>query len=211
MTETMFHAMMWPVVALFSIVAALLILRPAWMRLLDRTIKAGREGVVFSSTQEQDKKDVSLTTKPTLQAADVMNRPISASVIEQENRIKTQISSLHDDSERIKVLSRMSADILVELDFRQIAYMVFGSQLDLLVGLAGAHGLPYPSAAEKIFHQAQLAYPTIHGNRSVVEWLNYLTVKNLIVIQNDKMDLTQYGADFLKFLVDARLAYPRNS
>jgi hypothetical protein len=107
------------------------------------------------------------------------------------------------------LFSRIAASSRVEMEFNNIAHIIFGSQLDLIVQLVGTpSGLPV-NRAESIFKQAQEKYPDLHSSRNLDDWLKFLISNNLIAVQYDKIDITQYGSDFLKYLVDARLAYQR--
>src|SRR5690606_166533 len=95
-------ALIWPVVvcilAIVIGIAALLVLRPALMRLIDRMSKVGRDGAVFERPQEGAK------AQPVLSFDEVMRWPVSVSVLEREKNISTQLDtfSLRSDEEKIK-------------------------------------------------------------------------------------------------------------
>jgi len=95
------------------------------------------------------------------------------------------------------------------LEFNDIANKIFGSQLNILIHLSGTHNGITLNQAESIFNQAKIEFPELHGNREFEGWLMYLQANNLIASFENKIDITQFGADFLKYLVDARMAYNR--
>ncbi|MCZ8076013.1 MAG: hypothetical protein O9341_17985, partial [Paucibacter sp.] len=79
-----------------------------------------------------------------------------------------------------------------------------------LVQLSGTQqGLP-KQVAMSSYTDAKLAFPEIYATRSFEQWIGYLVNINLVRIDGDSYDITQHGSDFLKYLVDARLAHDRN-
>lgn len=200
----------WPLAIVIISIIAFCVFRPAFTRLIDRTAKAGKDGLTFERAQEGG--NVNPPAIPLLSFDDLMNQPISASVLDRERYIKTKLQDfdLKSDTEKIDILIRAFAGSRLEIEFNKIAYIIFGSQLNLLVHLSStAQGIPLDHAAI-IFKQAQEKYPEIHANRLLNDWLSYLISQSLIVQTNEKIEITQYGIDFLKHLVDARLTYERN-
>lgn len=204
----MLDALIWPGVVVICVIAAFLIFRPAWMVLIGKISKAGKDGIAFEGSQERrnDSSPIQLSFP------ELMKMPISATVLERERNIKSQLHDLNlqNDSEKIEALIRVTATTVIETEFTNIAHTIFGSQVDLLIQLAGTPQGSTLRRAEEIFKQAQELHPDIHNDRTFDIWLKYLLSNNLITIENDKIDITRVGGDFLKFLVDARLAYPRN-
>lgn len=203
-------ALIWPGVVVICVIAAFLIFRPAFITLIKRISKAGKDGVTFTEEGSQERKSGNRTPDQ-LSFPELMKMPISATVLERERNIKEQLHdfNLQNDSEKIEALIRVAAMARIETEFTSIAHAIFGSQVDFMVQLAGTSNGSTLSQAETIFKQAQELFPEIHTERDLDTWLKYLLSNNLIAIENNKIDLTRIGADFLKFLVDARLAYQR--
>jgi len=203
-------ALIWPAAAVICIIIlgtlALFLLRPALLRLVDRTKKVGKDGLTFERPQEGGKPET-----PLLSFDELMKLPITASVLDREKSIKTNLQTfnLKDDIEKIEVLTRALANSRVEIEFNNISYVIFGSQINLLIRLAGTTQGISLAQAETIFKQAQDNFPALHETRTLNEWLNYLIANKLVIRSDEKIDITQYGTDFLKHLVDARLAYER--
>ena len=196
----------WPITGLILGLVAIFAFRTSPMRLIDRTTKVGREGAAFERPQSGGER---LSNQ--LSLVEVMSHPISASTPEREQTIKQHVTSsnLKTEHEQIVVLIRALALSRVETEFTRIASQIFGSQVSFLLQLAGtAQGLP-GTHAETIFHHAPQEFPALHSERPYQEWLRYLQVYNLVRLDGDHIDITQYGADFLKHLVDARLTYSR--
>lgn len=177
------------------------------MKLLNRTSKVGKDGVTFESSQERGSDSISIQ----LPFSELMRIPISATVLERERNIKEQFNSFkfQNENEKIEALMRLTAIARIECEFTNIAHTIYGSQVELLINLVGTPQGSTISNADVIFKQAKELFPEIHSERDLDTWIKYLISNNLLKIENNKIDITQVGADFLKFLVDARLAYPR--
>jgi len=200
-------SLIWPLVVVIISIAAIIILRPAFMHLVDRISKAGKNGITFERPQEGESPQ-----QPVFSFVDLMKLPITASVLEREKAIEKNFQSfdLKDETEKVSALIRALAFSRIEAEFNNISHVIFGSQLNLLVQLSGTPHCLTLLQVESLFKLAQNNYPAIHANRTLNDWLNYLLVTNLITQSNDVIDITQYGKDFLKYLVDARLAYERH-
>ncbi|MDL1860730.1 hypothetical protein FBR04_06835 [Betaproteobacteria bacterium PRO7] len=141
-----------------------------------------------------------------------MRQPISATVLEREKLIAGRIAALHlkTDAECIALLKRAVASVNIDLEYTRIAHIIFGSQLNFLVQLAGTRsGLPKTSA-QAAYSSAATQFPELYRERSFEDWLGYLLASGLVKVEGEQIDITQYGSDFLKYLVDARLAYDRH-
>jgi hypothetical protein len=197
----------WPVTIAIAVtivgVAALFVLRPALLRLFDRMKRVGKDGAVF----EQD----SVQTSAVLTYEDIMSGPTSASVLDREKLIHDKYRKIKatSDEERVKAVIRAFAMNRLEMEFNDIGHLIFGSQLRLLVGLTSAVRSTPVSDAKKIYNEAVPQFPEIYKGRSFDIWLSYLKDSGLVRVNNDQIDITQYGSDFLKHLVDKRRTYDR--
>lgn len=187
-------------------VIALVIFYKPIARLLDRISGASKDGITFERPQE-----VGEVKPPLLSFIEIMKEPVSASVLEREKTVQSQLQafSLKNEDEKISVLARTLATTRVALEFNNIANSIFGSQITLLVQLSGTHSGITKNQAEVIFEQAKTQFPELHGDRKLDDWLVYLRSSNLINSTENKIDITQFGTDFLKHLVDSRMAYNR--
>lgn len=193
------------VAGVVTVIALVMFYKPI-ARLIDRISGASKDGITFERPQEIG--DV----KPALLSfTDLMEEPVSASILEREKTIKIQLQSfnLKNEEEKISTLSRALATTRVTLEFNNIAHAIFGSQVTLLVLLSGTHNGITQNQAETIFEQAKTAFPELHSGKKFDDWLMYLHSNNLITSTETKIDITQFGTDFLKHLVDSRMAYNR--
>jgi len=174
-------SLIWPAVAIICIIIlgslALFLLRPALLRLVDRTKKVGKDGLTFERPQEVGKPET-----PLLAFDELMKLPITASILDREKNIKAQLQTfnLKSDSERIDVLIRTLSFSRLEVEFNNISNTIFGSQNNLLVRLSGT-SQPLPlTQAQAMFDQAKETFSAIHENRTLNDWLSYLITHNLI-------------------------------
>ncbi|MCV2420314.1 hypothetical protein [Paucibacter sp. DJ2R-2] len=203
----MIEALVWPGVSLILGLVAIGAFRGPLVRKIDRITRATKEGISFEQPQVESKPK-----GDTLSFDDLMKQPISNAVLEREKFISGKLREIafKTDAERIAVLMRALASVGVDSDFYKVAHVIFGSQVSFLVQLSGTQqGLPKQVAVSR-YTDAKLAFPEIYATRSFEQWIGYLLNINLVRIDGDSYDITQHGSDFLKYLVDARLAHDRN-
>lgn len=202
----MLEFLAWPTVGLILGLIAIYTFKKPLIKKLEGITSANKDGISFERPQQVEVQKTERTTFDNL-----MSHPISASTLEREKYIQNQISNLNlgTDAEKVTALTRALATTATEIDFIRIANIIFGSQVALLVNISGTeHGIN-KSLAEQGFQEAALRFTELHADRSIEDWLKYLLVSNLIRIDEDRIDITQFGTDFLKYLVEARLTYNR--
>jgi hypothetical protein len=202
----MIEALAWPFVGLVLGLVVIFVLYGPIVRKIDRINRAGRDGVFFDRPQEAAQPQGEVVAFD-----DLMKHPMSATALDREKFVSAQLASLQfkTDADRIALLQRVVAITNIEIEYTRIAHHIFGSQLNLLVRLAGTRQGLALAEAKELFDSAKGSFPTLHGDRPFDVWLEFLATSNLIAKQPDRIDITQYGLDFLKYLVDARLAYDR--
>lgn len=198
--------LIWPAVALILGFVAMLLFKPAIDRKIAGITRASKDSVSFERSQE----GAEVQPAP-LPFVEIMKHPISPTALEREKFVDKQIHSLGlaTESEKIAALVRVFAITRVELEFNNIAHIIFGSQLSLLLNIAGTKFGVTHQDARLVFEQATKTYPELHENKKFEDWFSYLPKSNLVVEDGDRIDITQYGKDFLKHLVDSRQAHQR--
>lgn len=203
----MIEVLAWPFVGLVLGVVSIFAFRDALVRKIERITRATKDGISFEQPQ--------LETKPkeeVLSFDELMRQPVSNAVLDREKFISTKFKEiqLKTEVERITILTRVLASVGVEADFYRVAHVIFGSQVALLVQLSGTqHGLTR-NAAVALYEAAKKRFPEVYSNRPFEQWVGYLQSMNLVKIESEALDITQHGADFRKYLVDARLAHERH-
>lgn len=202
----MIDALAWPAVGLILGLVVIFAFRGSIIRKIERITRASKEGVSFERPQDPEPPK-----SEALSFDELMKQPISATVLEREKLVTSQLVNLplKTDAERIAVLERAVASVNIDLEFTRIAHIIFGSQLNFLVQLSGTrHGLT-KLHAESAYAATAAQHPDLYKERPFEDWLGYLLNANLLIADGDRFDITQFGTDFLKYLVDARLAYDR--
>ncbi len=199
----MLETIVWPLVVTILGLAAMLLFRAAIDKKIAGITRAGKDGVLFERQQEGREPQPLL-----LSFVEVMRLPISASALSREQSIEQQVQHF-TDNEKITALTRELATTRISLEFNNIAQVIFGSQITLLVQLSSTHNGVSKQHAIEIFEQAKAAFPELHKEKMFDDWIAYLYSNNLITYAGNNIDITQYGTDFLKYLVDSRMAYNR--
>ena len=195
----------WPIAATVLGGIAIFAFRPALSRLIDRLKSASKEGIQFDRPQDGASSVVSL------KFVELMSLPLFPSAAIREKSIQEELQTLQisDPTQQAKVLTRSLAVTRLTLEFANISGLIFGSQLTLLDRLSALHqGIAVHEAAE-IFRLAQSEYAELHGHRTAEEWLRYLVARQLVIESESSIAITQYGRDFLKYLIDESLTFPR--
>jgi len=204
--------MNWPIAigsALTLIgITALLVLRPALLRLIDRVKRFDKTGADFGHTRDQDPNE---TPPPKLSFDDLMRGAVSQTVLDRERDITGYLGSfsLRTEDEKIKVLIRALASSRIAAEFDHVSRVIFGSQLRFLIDLSSIPDGIKVGRAEEMFEEAKAAFPDIHTEREYAHWIGFLMHFGLIQQLNDAYDITQIGTDFLKHLIDTRNAHNR--
>lgn len=201
----MIDTMIWAGVVLILGIITLFMLRKTVIDKIASIARAGKDGVSF--VQQPDRvpePERSLL----LCYVDIIHSPISASVINREQLIKNQIQHFSDE-EKISALMREFAKTRIDMEFQNISHLIFGSQYLLLERLTSSSLRVSLSQANDLFSTACEKFPEIHKDRTFEHWVGFLTAYSLIEINGDSVGITQYGKDFLKYLIDTNTSYNR--
>lgn len=194
------------VTGVVSVIALVIFYKPI-VRLIDRISGASKDGISFERLQE----GADDTQPPILPFDELMKLPMSPTAIDREKFIENKVKEFgfKTEVEKTAAMVRLFTIARIEFEFNNIAHGIFGSQVLLLVQISGTRtGLTKPEAAA-IFEQAQRTYPDLHGGKRFDDWFAFIIDNNLVKFNEDRIDITQYGKDFLKHLVDTRQAHQR--
>lgn len=197
--------MNWPLVGLILGLVLLLLFKTELRELIRRTSKVGKDGASFDHPQVEVNKQ-----QEALAFSELMKHPVSASVLERERELRVELEKQKlPQQQTVELLIRGLAVSRNAIEFNAISNGIFGSQVDLLVQISGSrHGVTIQQAGA-VFQEAQKKYPNLHGGHKLNDWLRYLQTSNLIALTGEVVDITQTGKDFLKHLIDMRLAHQR--
>ncbi len=197
----------WPLSALIFGVIALWMFRADIGTKIRGITRAGKDGVSFERPQDGGGD----TQPPLLPFEEIMKLPMSPTAIDREKFVENKINELgfKTEAEKTAAMIRVFSITRIEFEFNNIAHIIFGSQVSLLVLISGTRSGITKQEALAVFEQAAKTYPDLYSNRNFEEWFGFLVNNHLVAFIEDKLDITPYGKDFLKHLVDTRQSHLR--
>jgi len=122
-----------------------------------------------------------------------------------ENSIKTSIKFDElDDPRKISELLHISKFLFIIGRFEFIYGLIFGSQIKILEYLNSINSST-KNDLKKFFDTTYSRYPEVFSNYDYNSYLNFLINNGLIQeLNSDTIQLTQFGQDFLIFLVQVK-------
>lgn len=124
---------------------------------------------------------------------------------EVEERIAVDLESrnISNQSDKERVLTRALASTQLVLLFERIYAGIWASQLYVLRYLNGAVAGVNISFIRHYYDEASRKYPEWYKEQTFEKWLNYLTVFNLIKLDDSQATITPTGRQFLRYMADA--------
>ena len=118
-------------------------------------------------------------------------------------RAGLQAKGLNETSPTVDVLVRYFAATLIMLDFEQVHYLIFGSQIQLLKRLNEARGAGQTQEfIEKYFGEVKEEYPDIFRDATAAMYMNYLIITELVMDEGGRCHLTTKGLEYLRWIVN---------
>jgi len=179
--------------------AFIIIFKQPLSELIRRTTRIGKDGLTAGSTPEaqREKSD----PEAVQQLLDVIGNSIVISDI--EGRLKNGLTekNFSIDGDAVKVLIRHLAGTQLLLSFEQIHNLIFGSQLFLLKKLNEVAGQGRPLAfINDHIDQVKEMFPTVLGDWSYDQYLEFLYDRLLIVRHGDQIHITNMGVEYLTWV-----------
>lgn len=158
----MIEALAWPAVSLVLGLVLIAVFRAPLIRKIGGISQASRGGVIFERQQDPDPPKIE--TQP---FAEMMNLPISATVLAREKVVAQQLSSLSlkTDTERIALMQRVVATVNIDLEFTRIAHIISGTQLNFMVLIAGTRNGLHKSQGDTAYAAAASQFPEFYKER----------------------------------------------
>jgi hypothetical protein len=167
-------------------------------KMLSRIQKIGKDGVSLKEPQAQSQDERPL---PFAQQFDLYSRsPIQ---IEKEDQIRKELSErgLTNDEEKVKLLIRALATNIIQADCERISLLIFGSQLELLIEMnAHGQGMKIQHVEKWYLETIKTNYPAL-VNLPFEDYIGFLYRQGLAVIEADVVKVTNFGIEFMQYLV----------
>ncbi|MFH1861833.1 MAG: hypothetical protein ABH878_03380 [bacterium] len=189
----------WPCVVLILVIVVIFAFKKPIERLIDRTQKVSKAGLETGQTIQSTSENPSMSkTNELLKVFD------NTLLIQRETEIREFLNNakLTNNCEREQVLIRYLAAFTVTMIFEKVYYVIFGSQLSVLMELnsAGEKGIK-KEFLFTLFEKAQANYPELYTENTVDRWLGFLESFSLISQEDDNIMITIQGREFLTYII----------
>lgn len=196
-------ALLWPLVSILF----LYLFREPLSRFMDRVKKVG--GTYFEASmgdqlQQQEEKPSNLAELEL-----VIPKEVVAIQLEETKNVFTPL--LGQGKDREEALFKIVASMTVAIKYHRIEAGIFGSQLALLLDLNSKSAGVALNDAKVFYDRAVQQYPATYASYSYDQWLAFLTMHSLVLIQNGAVSLTTLGRGYINFLIKLQLSFNRHN
>lgn len=163
-----------------------------------RIHKIGKDGVSLNEPQAQSQDERPL---PFAQQFDSHSR--SPVQIEKEDQIRKELAGrgLTNDEEKVRLLIRALATNIIQADCERISILIFGSQLELLIEMnAHLQGMKIQHIQKWYIESVKANYPAL-ANLAFEDYIGFLYRQSLAAIEADSVKVTNFGIEFMQYLV----------
>jgi len=189
----------WPVVVLLLVMLFFLFFKKPISRLIDRTEKVSKEGLIAGHSQEQQGEN------QISQIDEVLKIHDSQLLVETEKTIKIMLDDLHpkDSEEKEKFLIRNLAQSIIAHAFDKTYYSIYGSQIQTLKYMNENRNIQLTTSdVQRFYDNAETSFPKIYSNYSFESWLKFLSLSTLIQKNDNEIAITIRGKEFLKYIIE---------
>lgn len=170
-------------------------------RATERLTKIG--GIEFSSSAQTSDPaspiviDTDSSTGKSSSVPDIEGHA-SSFQIDQQNSVKTWLNGIKPEDREALLIAAL-ANWQINWKYEVINAQIFGSQLTLL-SQANAH-LVSDSFASLIYENAKKIFTLTYENYNYESWIKWLIVNDLIVRQEERLHITEFGREFFRYIV----------
>ena len=203
----------WPL----AIVIILVLFKNQIRNLIDKVTGISYKNVEIRTSTQDEKVNVSEKIFKKEAGTDrlIFDRFVSIFSDETIKNVKktigiiTAVNSDMTSEEREKALERYTIAIYLVLNFQSIYTFIYGSQLSLLLKVNSSTSEDRDSLIS-YYESAKKKYPVYYEDYSFDEYLKFLFTSGLIVMEAEKIRISQYGRDFLKYLTEAGISFEKS-
>lgn len=193
----------WPITVLIGS----LIFRKPFVNLIDRVKTISKSGIDTSGSVSQGSKTPS-SNESDKSKSEQFERALhmfSDDTIQRFIDVVTEQSGIDEctnDQEKVDNLINYSKALLAVHQFEQIYYQIHGSQIKILLHLNSTNQETVGSV--KVFYDtATEQYPTQYKGYDFDDYFQFLIEQQLVSKdENDILNITWFGRDFLKYIID---------
>jgi len=171
-------------------------------RFLDRTKSVGKDGVraYDEPAALPPQQPVAPPNDALLKRLEEYHNPLLREVEENiANDLKARgLTNLNDAN---KALIKSLAGTQLLLEFERVENTIFASQVAALTFL-NPRTPTQLSDIEPFYSAAASKYPKLYENKPFHDWLSYLIAKTLVRVNEDGVEITVRGREYLKARID---------
>ena len=170
-------------------------------------------GVMVDSVEREGQNPPTTSVSPSL--TKFMNGLENPIISKYENNIKEFLTAqgLEDDTpsqQKTEVILRYSAAIMVKADFDRIYLSIYGSQVEILYFLnSHREGVDGQILRSSYYDNLVKVYPEIFTNYHFEQYMAFLISRSLIVQNDNKYFISDFGLEFLIYINAAGLTVRR--
>jgi len=200
--------LIWPGVVLVLGIFLISILRKPLSRLIDRVTHIDKTGIRAAA---QDAAAAKVEQRQLIPSRDLMEVGFTPVIRDQENLLRNYLANIQFDTadEREALLLRALARSQVNAQFDRTNMLVYGSQLELLVDASSRPAGISEQELRAKFDQVKATDPVFHEQTTLDSYRGFLLNSGVFLLEGDRLKITPFGKEFLKFLVDNGLTHPR--
>lgn len=184
----------WPA----AIVGLVIFFKNEIINLMPRLRSLGLKGAEFSEASTQVIENVRQTVD-TQKLHEFEGMPRTPLMAEIEKSILVDVNLVEVDK-KIPLLTRHLAQARLEAAFGRVNTFIFGSQIEGLNKLNLAGGRVTLTEAQNYFEETKQRYPEFYSKSSFAEWFSYISGSGLAIIDNDSVQITPLGQEFLTYV-----------
>lgn len=202
-------ALIWPGVSLLLGIAVVLVLKKPLSRLVDRVTHIDKTGIRAASQESiaaprvEEEKQIS--------SRELMEVAFNSVIKDQEQLIRGHLSKIRFESpvEKEALLTRALARSQIYAQYDRLSTLIYGTQLDLLIEASSRpSGIDLQLVALR-FQDVKKNDPVFHEQTTLDSYQGFLVKSNLLLVEGDRLKITVFAKEFLKFLVDNGLTHKR--
>lgn len=199
--------LIWPAAVVLLAGFVIWLTREPLRRLVDRITSVDKSGIHAAPQQaivaEEGTKAVS--------SQDLMELNFNSVIAEQEGLLREALSKIDCSlpGSRESLLLRALARAVVASQFERTSMLIYGSQLELVVEATSRPAGIDEGMVERKFKEAKAAHSVFHERTNLESFRGFLLGNRLLIAEGDRLRITPFGKEFLKFLVDNGLTYRR--
>ena len=170
-------------------------------RLIDRTVKIGKDGLTAGNTTDAQNENHTSATESVQALLDLVGNSIVIDELQQQIVNDLNSRGLDTSGGSNLVLLRHLAGTRLLLTFEQAYANIFGSQIKLLKRLNEAAGTGRPATyIDTYFQEVKEQYPDLPNDWDSSKYLEYLFSYMLIVESEGHYHITNLGVEYLTWI-----------